>query len=304
MNCYTCVYKHISGALSYAKEIIAGHGKGAELDHRIDFIGELVNLEHHLELVDSGLFQELRNYRESITEKHVQIDESDLQFLRDLFIKIENFETGNEIKAINQNAILDDIDIIYHKVENMEHFKLSLASVQKHLKHIKNIYVLSDKIEEFAGISGINLVNLNLIDFVNQNESENFAVISENCVILKQTDSRNIPPTFCNQKIDVQTLSFLKQRNIVNYKNFDNRKIQIINKEKFIQSNKDYVGDFPLTVYFNSFNIHSVNELQYIVSINGKICCSNKSNLKIRNFAVYSDSGFEHLKNYLDENQK
>jgi hypothetical protein len=31
--------KHISTALSYGKEIISGHGKGSDLDHRIDFLG-------------------------------------------------------------------------------------------------------------------------------------------------------------------------------------------------------------------------------------------------------------------------
>jgi hypothetical protein len=48
MVCYECVLKHLAAALSYGKEIISGHGQGAELDHRIDFLGEITNAEHHL----------------------------------------------------------------------------------------------------------------------------------------------------------------------------------------------------------------------------------------------------------------
>ena len=38
MKCYSCVLKHLSTALSFGKEILSGHSKGDELDHRIDFI--------------------------------------------------------------------------------------------------------------------------------------------------------------------------------------------------------------------------------------------------------------------------
>jgi len=39
MKCLSCALKHISVALSYGKEILSGHGKGSELDHRPDFLG-------------------------------------------------------------------------------------------------------------------------------------------------------------------------------------------------------------------------------------------------------------------------
>lgn len=34
MKCWDCALKHLAGALSYGKEILTGHAKGAELDHR------------------------------------------------------------------------------------------------------------------------------------------------------------------------------------------------------------------------------------------------------------------------------
>lgn len=49
MNCLQCVRKHLANSLSYAKEVIAGHGMGASPDHRPDLLGELGNAEHHLE---------------------------------------------------------------------------------------------------------------------------------------------------------------------------------------------------------------------------------------------------------------
>ena len=34
MRCFECALKHTATALSYGKEILNGHGEGADLDHR------------------------------------------------------------------------------------------------------------------------------------------------------------------------------------------------------------------------------------------------------------------------------
>lgn len=49
MYCPQCVRKHLANAISYAKEILAGHGAGGDPDHRPDLLGELGNAEHHLQ---------------------------------------------------------------------------------------------------------------------------------------------------------------------------------------------------------------------------------------------------------------
>lgn len=49
MACPQCVRKHLANAISYAKEVLAGHGAGGDPDHRPDLLGELGNAEHHLE---------------------------------------------------------------------------------------------------------------------------------------------------------------------------------------------------------------------------------------------------------------
>lgn len=49
MHCPQCVRKHLANAISYAKEILSGHGAGGDPDHRPDLLGELGNAEHHLQ---------------------------------------------------------------------------------------------------------------------------------------------------------------------------------------------------------------------------------------------------------------
>ncbi len=48
MDCPQCVRKHLANAISYAKEVLSGHGAGGDPDHRPDLLGELGNAEHHL----------------------------------------------------------------------------------------------------------------------------------------------------------------------------------------------------------------------------------------------------------------
>lgn len=304
MRCFQCIYKHLSASLSYGKEIISGHSKDAELDHRIDFLGQLVNCEHHLELMDLNLFQEMKNFRTMIQQKQVKIEMSDLQFIREFYIKVENLQTGT-VQAENQDLIAEtEIDLIYQKIKNKDHFLFSLASVKKNLKGIRKIFVLDQKIDEAAD-ENIEFVNVPLIDFLqDQNLTKTIAIMPENSIILKETEIKNIPVSFSLTKTDIETMKFLKMKNASSNKNYDYRKIQIVNKEKLKLSLDDYSGEFPLTVYFNLNPIHSMNDFNSIVFIDKKICCSNKSNLKIKHFASWNDEGFEEIKKYIDENTK
>ena len=71
MKCWDCALKHLAGALSYGKEILTGHTKGAELDHRPDLLGELVNCEHQAELLDRELFNRVSTLRKQLQVRHV-----------------------------------------------------------------------------------------------------------------------------------------------------------------------------------------------------------------------------------------
>ncbi len=61
--CPDCLRKHLSAALSYAKEVLSGHGAGATPDHRADLAGELINAEHHAELLSEPFAAGLRDLR-------------------------------------------------------------------------------------------------------------------------------------------------------------------------------------------------------------------------------------------------
>ena len=82
MGCLECLQKHLAGALSYAKEVMEGHGEGSALDHRIDLLGEMVNAEHHLELLDGALLMDLRALRRGLQGRGMAPVEGDLLELR------------------------------------------------------------------------------------------------------------------------------------------------------------------------------------------------------------------------------
>lgn len=94
MKCWDCALKHLAGALSYGKEILTGHTKGAELDHRPDLLGELVNCEHHAELLDRELFNRVSTLRKQLQVRHVFVTAEDLDTLRMLYLKTEALSEG------------------------------------------------------------------------------------------------------------------------------------------------------------------------------------------------------------------
>jgi hypothetical protein len=74
--------KHLSAAMSYGKEVMSGHGQGAELDHRPDFLGELINAEHHMEFLDNVLFRAITDFRRSLQEEGLNLKPEHIDRLR------------------------------------------------------------------------------------------------------------------------------------------------------------------------------------------------------------------------------
>lgn len=83
MNCVECLRKHISGALSYAKEVMNGHGADAELDHRADLEGEIKNAEDHAAQITNGNYRDpLRDLRHKLESQEWIPMLEDLNLLR------------------------------------------------------------------------------------------------------------------------------------------------------------------------------------------------------------------------------
>lgn len=86
MNCLACFRKHVAAALSFAKEIQAGHGAGADLDHRPDLEGEISNAEHHaMEMTVPGYAPALRELRHRLDRQQWLPAAEDVALLRRLW---------------------------------------------------------------------------------------------------------------------------------------------------------------------------------------------------------------------------
>ena len=92
MKCKDCVLKHIANAMSYAKEILAGHGIGGTPDHRPDYLGELTNAEHHLEHISVELLNRVMVIRTAAQMRRMIPTDSEIDQLRELWIDVEAFE--------------------------------------------------------------------------------------------------------------------------------------------------------------------------------------------------------------------
>lgn len=92
MKCKDCVLKHIANAMSYAKEILAGHGIGGTPDHRPDYLGELVNAENHLEHISIELLNRVMVLRTAAQTRRMVPLESDIDSLREIWIAVEKAE--------------------------------------------------------------------------------------------------------------------------------------------------------------------------------------------------------------------
>lgn len=91
MNCLQCVRKHLANSLSYAKEIVSGHGMGANPDHRPDLLGELGNAEHHLETMPefADVLDKVLRLRRRLEGQGYVPDAGMLEELRNLWLSLD-----------------------------------------------------------------------------------------------------------------------------------------------------------------------------------------------------------------------
>lgn len=82
MACADCLRKHLAGAISYAKEVMNGHGAGASPDHRADLAGELINAEHHAEAIEAELADRIRYIRKTLEKSNWQPEPQTIDYIR------------------------------------------------------------------------------------------------------------------------------------------------------------------------------------------------------------------------------
>ena len=300
MKCNECVLKHLATALSFAKEIISGHDENNELDHRIDFLGEISNAEQHLELIDKDLFNEISLFRKNIQAKDVKVSSSDLSFIRTLYRKVELLK-NNESYKVTTSKYENDLDIIYLDVISLEQFDLSYKLLKKNLTNYGKIYVVNSSVD--LSQYEVEQVDSSIFEFMKRDDlSDNVIFINENMSFANKFDARDIFPTYTN-KSDIMpqvVQEFIKNtdKKGIQFRNFEDTKPQPINVKLFNELNLENCKYFT-SVYFNSMDdVTPANENIVTVFVEKPVCCSVKSGLQFKRFVRWNDQGFKHVQTY------
>ena len=299
MICCDCVLKHLAGALSYGKQIISGHSMGADLDHRIDFLGEIKNAEDHLQLMNQKLYQEISAFRKDLQSKKVIVDANDLEFIRSLYKKVEQLENGIETTDSSYDVLDFDPNIVFMQVNNKEYFDLAYNSVKKHLKDYNKIQVLKTNLD-LSEYADVEVLHENIKEYALS--ADDFILMYENNVFLKDFSARKIENSFSMKNYKIDAMPYLRKQGIEkSIYCYDNLKPCKIKTDIFNEAVKDYDGDYPITVYCYIGNqTTALNDNFCTVVVDRNICCSTKTALKTKYFARFTENGFQSLKKWLD----
>ena len=307
MKCFECCFKHLAGALSYGKEILSGHDKNNPLDHRIDFLGELVNCEHHLGLINQGLADELKAYRQNIQNKHVELNQADLEKLREFYKKVEDVEKNNakpfeKVGAI-KNYSQDEFSVIYFKPKNEQWFDLSYQLLKINCLNKINIYAVQPEIQ-LKDYPDIKVVKDNIYDLIKTDEiTENFVYMQDNYFILRNFDFNFLSNTY--RQIKALNEEDLRKRGVKGFCYDWDCKPQMFNKNDYIKTMEGITDNLP-TCYFNiNRQGENLNSHFQVVDLDRVICCSNKAKITSVNFCTCrNDLAFSSFKKWIDETGK
>lgn len=309
MKCFECLFKHLAGALSYGKQIMSGHGEGADLDHRIDFLGELVNAEHHAELIDKDLATEMKTFRSGLQGRGLMIDETTLEVLRQLYLKAQGLQNANkdDDKKIvippdqRKNLFPDKLrndekySIVIDKVNDLEKFELAYKLIKANCLNDHEIYVLNPEIE----IKDIPVLTGKLYDNLDK-LTENFIYMKQNYLLIKKFDFNTMQPVFTQQ--EASNSDKLKLGKFCY--SYDSGCPQVLNKSVY----KDVMkGDNQKDILSSYFNYHPVNNPKnahfVVVQLHKQICCSNRGKIGMVNFATYyNEPAYKSVNEWINKN--
>ena len=269
MKCFQCALKHTATALSFGKEILSGHGEGADLDHRIDFLGELTNLEQHLKLLDENLSIQVKNYRQMMQAKKIAVSEQDLQYLRQLYVKIEKSQKGQQNLPKKESEINTVPCVLFLHIKDKNYFNLCYSKLQQNLSDYSKIYYLKSDID----LSNYDIEKIEYKDI----EQEYIYIISEKDIILKPMSAKALLriQDYKNNLNIKQLVEELKLNQPYFY--YDNFPC-IVSKSNFWE----YLDkDIPLTFYCNKYKSEfEYKTFQVAIKLDKILCCSNKSKMK------------------------
>lgn len=298
MYCFQCVYKHLSVALSYGKQIISGYDKNNDLDHRIDFLGQLINAEHHIELINIDLYKQLSTFRKTLQAKRLKIDAEDLQIIRDYYKKIQQIEDNI---FIDDTPYKDNVqfnpNIVYKAVNSIQSFDLSYNLLKKNLYNYDKIQVLKSTVD-LSKYKDVQVLNISLKWFLEL--ADDFILMNENTSFLKQFNARQIVNTYTQKQVDKYTIEYLNKKGVQQrIFNYDETKPQLIKVDE-IKKIDDYQGDFVITVCsYLSNNNTLYNDNNITAFVDRQICCSLLQKLKNVPFVKWNEKGLNSLKSFI-----
>lgn len=302
MKCKDCVLKHIANAMSYAKEILAGHGIGGTPDHRPDYLGELVNAENHLEHISIELLNRVMVIRTAAQMRRMVPSETEIDELRKIWIDVEGTEVPEG--SVGIGTLVSDVK------ESTE--------VKEPLPD-KHDPVESLKFDNFPGLDEMDKVGVLLDDvwYLPENE-EKFNVFMKllkknfsNCeVVLKQQFSKSSEEPYTGKYVWVFPLNVFVSRP-VNAKFPVTSSISFGKKASFIMrivSTESFKENFQKsgesltacevvdTLDLSPYPI--TTEDQIVLGVYRKPCCSVKSRLSSAKFVRVNDDGWPYMKEF------
>lgn len=314
-NCYECVYKHLAAALSYAKEVMGGFDSKSELNHEIDFLGEIINAEHHLELIDQALFSALRDFRKSCVSRRIKLTEADTDIIREIYNDVLKHEENGPGKALKMPAVAqakaysqiysqEKFTVVYDSITDKEYFDLSLKLLRDNAENQIDVIVLKSNVDlsEYDYITLAETDSLYSLIESGKIAEDNFVYMKENHFIIKHFDFNFLFNSYAQQI--APNHKELRAKGIKEYPyTWDVGKPQTINKTKFLEVMKDQPTDNLLTTYFNLINEpEEYNSRFNILTLEKTLCCSNKARISKMTFVeVTNKTALPSLKEWLDK---
>lgn len=307
MKCYNCLYKHLAGALSYCKEILDGHDDTNELDHRIDLLGQLVNAEHHAELIDESITSQIKALRSNLQNRRIEVDQAVIQTIRTIYKRIQDIENVVEqpkikIPVEQRKKLFSDIkrddekySIVIDNVDDKDKFELCYKLIKSHCLNEHEIFVLNPKIE----VKDVAILNGRLYDNLYK-LTDNFIYMKQSYLLLKPFDFNNMQAVYTQH--EASNMNKLRLNRFCY--SYDSGCPQVLNKGIY----KDVMGqDDEKDILSSYFNYHQQKQPKnahfVVVQLHNKLCCSNKAQIGMVNFATYyNNTAYQSVKEWINQN--
>lgn len=298
-KCYDCALKHCAAALSYAKEIIGGHAEGNPLDHRIDLLGELCNLEHHLELLDGGLLREAQLLRRGLQGRGMDADEGDIARMREMYAGIEErARIPNPAPEAPRPSVARSRGryvVVVDSPDDGERFLLAHECLRRNVMNEIEIVALNPSVDVPADVKAIRQP---LRGFVESLTDECFVYMTQDNFVIARCDLNLLPD------IHLHT----RARNAEKYGGsaypyeWDCGAPHVLFRDRFLKHCGDG-GDVLNDYYIGSGAPAAYDALSYVVRARERLCCASRSNAE--GGYVYAtaldDGAFRDLRKWLEE---